>query len=36
MEGERHTSANRAGCAFIALGFAYANIFSAIFENSIW
>lgn len=35
MEGDRYTSANRAGCAFIGLGFVYASVFSAIFENSI-
>ncbi|KAL5341975.1 permease for cytosine/purines, uracil, thiamine, allantoin-domain-containing protein [Aspergillus crustosus] len=35
MAGERYTSGNRAGCAFIALALAYSTVFSAIFENSI-
>lgn len=35
MSGERYTSANRAGCAFISLAYVYSTIFSAIFENSI-
>ncbi|KAK0383026.1 hypothetical protein NLU13_8942 [Sarocladium strictum] len=35
MEGDRHTSANRAGCALIAFAYVYSTVFSAIFENSI-
>ncbi|KAH8659883.1 permease for cytosine/purines, uracil, thiamine, allantoin-domain-containing protein [Xylariales sp. PMI_506] len=35
MSGDRYTSANRAGCAFISLAFVYSTVFSAIFENSI-
>jgi NCS1 family nucleobase:cation symporter-1 len=35
MAGDRYTSRNRAGCAFISLAYVYSTIFSAIFENSI-
>lgn len=35
MTGDRYTSRNRAGCAFISLAYVYSTIFSAIFENSI-
>ncbi|KAH6968132.1 permease for cytosine/purines, uracil, thiamine, allantoin-domain-containing protein [Fusarium avenaceum] len=35
MEGDRHTSANRAGCALISFAYVYSTVFSAIFENSI-
>ncbi|KAM0420176.1 hypothetical protein ACHAPD_003745 [Fusarium lateritium] len=35
MEGDRYTSANRAGCALIAFAYVYSTVFSAIFENSI-
>jgi len=35
MAGERYTSRNRAGCAFISLAYVYSTIFSSIFENSI-
>lgn len=35
MSGDRYTSRNRAGCAFISLAYVYSTIFSAIFENSI-
>ncbi|KAM0198903.1 hypothetical protein ACHAQI_012242 [Fusarium lateritium] len=35
MEGDRYTSANRAGCALISFAYVYSTVFSAIFENSI-
>ncbi|RGP78377.1 hypothetical protein FLONG3_3513 [Fusarium longipes] len=35
MDGDRYTSANRAGCAFISFAYVYSTVFSAIFENSI-
>jgi NCS1 family nucleobase:cation symporter-1 len=35
MAGERYTSRNRAGCAFISLAYVYSTVFSSIFENSI-
>ncbi|KAF5983413.1 uracil permease [Fusarium bulbicola] len=35
MQGDRHTSANRAGCALISFAYVYSTVFSAIFENSI-
>ncbi|PWN50536.1 hypothetical protein IE53DRAFT_374565 [Violaceomyces palustris] len=35
IQTENYTSANRAGCFFIALCFFYSAIFSSIFENSI-
>lgn len=35
LQTENYTSANRAGCFFIALMFAYSAIFSSVFENSI-
>ncbi|KAF4337595.1 uracil permease [Fusarium beomiforme] len=35
MAGDRHTSANRAGCALISFAYVYSTVFSAIFENSI-
>lgn len=35
MAGDRYTSRNRAGCAFISLAYVYSTVFSAIFENSI-
>ncbi|KAK2681909.1 Purine-cytosine permease [Fusarium oxysporum f. sp. vasinfectum] len=35
MQGDRHTAANRAGCALISFAYVYSTVFSAIFENSI-
>ena len=35
IQTQNYTSANRAGCFFIALMFAYCAIFSSIFENSL-
>jgi NCS1 family nucleobase:cation symporter-1 len=30
---DNYTSAHRAGCFFIGLGFSYSSLFSAVFEN---
>jgi len=35
IQTENYTSANRAGCFFLALMFAYSALFSSVFENSI-
>ncbi|RMZ86013.1 hypothetical protein DV737_g184, partial [Chaetothyriales sp. CBS 132003] len=35
LQTESYTSANRAGCFFIAFLFAYSALFSSIFENSV-
>ncbi|OKL62573.1 hypothetical protein UA08_02795 [Talaromyces atroroseus] len=35
IAGERYTPVNGSACAFIALAFAHATVFSAIFEQSI-
>ncbi|KAF2793243.1 putative uridine permease [Melanomma pulvis-pyrius CBS 109.77] len=35
IQAENYTAANRAGCFFLALLFAYSALFSSVFENSI-
>ncbi|KAH8891935.1 NCS1 nucleoside transporter [Thozetella sp. PMI_491] len=35
IQTENYTSANRAGCFFISMMFAYSALFSSVFENSI-